>query len=473
MKSKLWAFVFSVFAISVFADSNEDLFAACKQGDLDKVKKAINNGADVNAIDAEGHSPIGHSFFWPEIVGHLLDKGANPTGSVVMLNSCTFYCEETFKLLCSRGVDPQKPIKVGGVTSDVFNKMAEAEKAKGKDADKAKIKYYEKLAKSVAKASPASYTVYPFFAAIGSCNKVIIDQLVSSKVNFGFVAEDGLNAIGKYVMSVRTAEVFISYIASTATALETRGYKVPEWYRAIDKGKYYTPAEVLNILVSQGCNLKSKVKTAQGEKSALIAALGYKGNSGTDHESIIALIKGGADVNEEDEKWGASINLAIRKGNSVIVKALIAAGANVNVESKEYDENAGQYSKGFTPLSVAAMMDKTPLIKLLLEAGAKPSEGVHGFSGNIKTGCATSVKNKTAIFFAIENGNLEMVKTLVESTTFNWAEKKYETKQLTLSNTHNATKITSCYDEGEYTPVQFAKVVKAKEIQEYLKSKGL
>ncbi|HRD37825.1 MAG TPA: hypothetical protein PLC65_04270, partial [Bacteroidia bacterium] len=196
-----------------------------------------------------------------------------------MLNSCTFYCEETFKLLCSRGVDPQKPIKVGGVTSDVFNKMAEAEKAKGKDADKAKIKYYEKLAKSVAKASPASYTVYPFFAAIGSCNKVIIDQLVSSKVNFGFVAEDGLNAIGKYVMSVRTAEVFISYIASTATALETRGYKVPEWYRAIDKGKYYTPAEVLNILVSQGCNLKSKVKTAQGEKSALIAALGYKGNS--------------------------------------------------------------------------------------------------------------------------------------------------------------------------------------------------
>ncbi|HRD37826.1 MAG TPA: hypothetical protein PLC65_04275, partial [Bacteroidia bacterium] len=68
MKSKLWAFVFSVFAISVFADSNEDLFAACKQGDLDKVKKAINNGADVNAIDAEGHSPIGHSFFWPEIV---------------------------------------------------------------------------------------------------------------------------------------------------------------------------------------------------------------------------------------------------------------------------------------------------------------------------------------------------------------------------------------------------------------------
>lgn len=93
--------------------------------------------------------------------------------------------------------------------------------------------------------------------------------------------------------------------------------------------------------------------------------------------------------------------------------------------------------------------------------------------GNIKTGCATSVKNKTAIFFAIENGNLEIVKTLVESTAFNWAEKKYETKQLTLSNTHNTTKITSCYDEGEYTPAQFAKVVKAKRYKTILKSKGL
>lgn len=105
-------------------------------------------------------------------------------------------------------------------------------KRKGKDADKAKIKYYEKLAKSVAKATPASYTVYPFFAAIGSCNKVIIDQLVSRKVNFGFVGEDGLSAIGKYVMSVRTAEVFILY-SINPTALETRGYKVPEWYHLL------------------------------------------------------------------------------------------------------------------------------------------------------------------------------------------------------------------------------------------------
>lgn len=474
MKYKLLLIAtFSVFAFSAFADNNEDLFVSCKQGDLEKVKKLIASGADVNALDAEGHSPISHSFFWPEIVGYLLDKGANPAGSVVMLNSCTFYCEETFKLLCARGVDPQKSIKVGGVTSDVFNKMAEEEKAKGKDADKAKIKYYEKLAKSVAKATPASYTVYPFFAAIGSCNKAILDQLVTNKMNFGFVAEDGLSAIGKYVQSVRTPEVFISYIASTATALETRGYKVPDWYKAIDKNKFYTPAEVLDILVTQGCNISSKVKTALGDKSALIAALGYKGNSGTDHESIIALIKKGANVNEEDEKWGAPINLAIRKGNPAIVKALIAAGANVNIESKEYDENAGQYSKGFTPLCVAAMIDKPLLVKLLLESGAKPSEGVHGFSGNIKTGCATSVKNKTAIFFAIENGNLEMVKTLVEATSFNWAEKMYETKQLTLSNTHNSTKITSCYDEGVYSPTQFAKVVKAKEIQEYLKTKGL
>lgn len=75
---------------------------------------------------------------------------------------------------------------------------------------------------------------------------------------------------------------------------------------SIDKTKYYTPTEVLNILVAQGCNVKSKVKTAHGEKSALLASLGYKGNSGTDHESIIALVKSGVDVNEEGLEVGST-----------------------------------------------------------------------------------------------------------------------------------------------------------------------
>lgn len=474
MKNKVLLFVaLSLFSIKVFSDSNEDLFEACKQGNLEKVKKALSKGADVNAVDAEGHTPIGHSFFWPEIVGHLLDNGADASISVVMLNSCTFYCEETFKVLMAKGVDPQKSIKVGGGKVTVFNKLLDDEKAKGEGADKEKIKYYEKMIKSAGKNIPTTFTVYPFFAAIGSANKVIIDELVKNKVNFKFVGEDGLSSIGKFVQSVRTADVYMSYIASTATALESRGYKVPDWFRNIDQSKYYTPAEVLNILSEQGADLNQKVKTAHGEKSPLLAAIGYKGNSGSDPNAIIALIKKGANANEEDDKWGAVINLAIRKGNLSIVKALVESGANVNIESKEYDDKAGQYSKGFTPLTIAAMVDKLDIVKYLLDSGAKPAEGVHGFSGNIKTGCATDVKNKTAIFFAIENGNFEMVKTLVESTTFNWGEKKYETKQLTLSNTHNTTKVTSCFNDGSYTPSQYAKEVGAKNILEYLKSKNL
>jgi len=474
MKNKiLLLMVLSVISIKLFSDSNEDLFNACKQGDFEKVKKALSKGADVNAVDAEGHTPIGHSFFWPEIVGHLIDNGANPSVSVVMLNSCTFYCEETFKVLMAKGVNPQKSIVVGGGKATVFNKLLDDEKAKGDAADKEKIKYYEKLIKSAGKNTPTSFTVYPFFAAIGSGNKVIVDELVKNKTNFKFIGEDGISAIGKYVQSVRTAEVYMSYIANTATALESRGYKVPDWFKKIDQSKYYTPTEVLNILSEQGVDINQKVKTAHGEKSPLLAAMGYKGNSGSDPNAIIALIKKGANVNEEDDKWGAVINLGVRKGNLSIVKALVEAGANVNIESKEFDDKAGQYSKGFTPLTIAAMVDKLDIVKFLLESGAKPAEGVYGFSGNIKTGCATDVKNKTAIFFAIENGNLEMVKTFVESTSFNWEDKKYETKQLTLSNTHNNTKVTTCFNDGSYTPSQYAKEVGAKEILNYLKSKNL
>lgn len=119
---------------------------------------------------------------------------------------------------------------------------------------------------------------------------------------------------------------------------------------------------------------------------------------------------------------GSCCQLGIRKGNvSIDRKALVENGANVNIQIQRVRSD----SKGFTPLTIAAMVDKLDIVKYLLASGLS-REGVYGFSVNIKTGCATDVKNKTAIFFATSNKmEIEMVKTLVEST-FNWGEKTYK-----------------------------------------------
>lgn len=51
----------------------------------------------------------------------------------------------------------------------------------------------------------------------------------------------------------------------------------------LTKSKDYTPAEVLNILSEQGVDIHQKVKNSTWRnKSPLLAAMGYKGNSGSD-----------------------------------------------------------------------------------------------------------------------------------------------------------------------------------------------
>ena len=225
-----------------------------------------------------------------------------------------------------------------------------------------------------------------------------------------------------------------------------------------------------------GCDVNGIIKTTFGVKSPLMTAMGYQGISASDPDAIIALIKAGANINEVDEKWGSIINLGVRKGNLAILKAIVEAGADVNIETKEYDQNAMQYVKGFTPLTIAAMLDKLEIVTYLLPK-SKPSEGVFGFSFNIKTSCVTTVKNKTAIFYAIENNNLEMVKALVENSTFNWAGKKFTSDQMKQSSTSNygtyTITTTKCFNDGEYTPSKYAKEAGLKEIQEYLKTKNL
>ena len=52
----------------------QDLYAACKVGDVAKVTAAISAGADVNHIES-GQTPLVYAYFWPEVTKLLLNKG--------------------------------------------------------------------------------------------------------------------------------------------------------------------------------------------------------------------------------------------------------------------------------------------------------------------------------------------------------------------------------------------------------------
>lgn len=475
---KLFLVFFVIINLASFADNNEDLFSAIAKGDATKVKTLLDAGADANAVNKDGLTVLGASYFWPEISKMLLEKGADPNKgkSLPLILACQMSSSEVVKLLIAKGADVNKMVSTEFDAMASTRTLLEAEKAKGKAANKIMIDVYENMLKN---AKPVTINNSPLQAAIASGCKECFEALVAANVDMKSSFPNGDSYLDIYITSARGPSILANW-AVGVKAFENYGATVPDWYRNRTKESFSNLNDILVTLIQKGgLDIKAPSKSSTGfskGKSFLMIGLGYMGISASETDALIALVKNGADVNEKDEKWGTALNLAVRKGNLDLVKAMVEAGADVNVETKEYDEKAMQYVKGFTPLTLAAMIDKKEIVEFLLPK-SKPSEGVYGFSANIKTGCLTTVEGKTAIFFAIENNNLDMVKTLVENSTFNWSGKKFKVDQWKQKSSIDMGFVVQttikCLDDGKFSPLEYAKEYKYDTIVDYLKSKGV
>ena len=79
MKKILSILFLTFLCISIFADINDELIRSAKDGDIEKVKQLIVQGADVNAKDVSGKTALlwaawyGHT----EVVKLLIQAGAD------------------------------------------------------------------------------------------------------------------------------------------------------------------------------------------------------------------------------------------------------------------------------------------------------------------------------------------------------------------------------------------------------------
>ncbi len=452
---------------------NKTLFDACKQSNLEEVKKALEGGADIKKKDVNGNTALDGAYFSPEITKLLLDKGADPNaGSYpALIQAANCQSIEVVDLLLEKGADPNK---LGISTYDgtiAIKGMIKAEKAKGKKANKATLKIWEDMVKN---AKPVTVKARVLELVVQQTNCVYaLDKLIKAGADVNVLDDNGGTLLHRFAVFGMTQKMRKELCQKGAAAIANFGIKVPDWYSNLDEKRNGQPEEMLKLLLDAGLNLEAQSKTGHTPFQASLAA-GY----GSKKEVMLALINAGANVNVEHDKEGKAITLAAKTGLVEVVKAMVAKGADINAESREMDPNFGQFVNGFTPLTIAAMMDDLPMVKALIELGAKIKEGVHGVNFNWKTHCVQRVKNKNAIFFALERANTEMVNALLNSGfDFKKGVKINQLKQssyssVTVGQWKYTTKSESCLSDGTYKPSKYAKKLGLKELSKVLDKKG-
>ena len=111
--------------------------------------------------------------------------------------------------------------------------------------------------------------------------------------------------------------------------------------------------------------------------------------------AVERMLEAGLDVNCEDPPGFTPLMLAASRSYTDIVKLLISAGVNTNMES------TGFYSEGYTALMSAAKNAHKEIVELLISAGADV---------NVQNNYS-----RTALMMAEDNGHTEIVEILINA----------------------------------------------------------
>jgi ankyrin repeat protein len=248
--------------------------------------------------------------------------------------------------------------------------------------------------------------------------------------------------------------------AAGKSNMEAFGLKVPEWYSNLGDDRNGTPDEMLKLLLAKGLNINEKNKGSNGIPPSTPLEVSLGGGLLNKPEVTVALVNNGADVKVESEWYGPAIIQAAQLGSVDVLKAMLDKGANINATGKAFtDTDNGAQIKNHTPLTAAAMKNHTEAVKFLLDKGANTT----GISGSIISGsCPAKLSDKSAIYFAIENKNIDMIKYIAEHNGYNG-------KELSIS----AKKMTNCVGGGSYSPSEYAKALDLGDIKDYLKKQNM
>jgi ankyrin repeat protein len=453
-----------------FAGSNEDLIAACMQGDLDGVKKAVDAGADVNFVTPTGGTPLSSAVLWPEIEKLLLAKKADPNaGKQSALQVAASYGSmETVKLLLNAGADPNKGSEID--MGSAYEKMALAEEAKEKP-NKTLVKTFRNMADK-AKSSPA-YT-YPISSAVMMTNNAELIEMLLTKG-----AKPDKSATGSivvdYAAAGSSAEQRIARIKTMTESLEKAGMKVPDWYKNPELAKMSSPDAIMKAILKSGINING----ANPHLIPFLFCIQRDGALKADEDVVMAFLTNGAKFDMEESNHGRFITPILRAaalGYNKVLGYMLDHGADQNAKYKLKIDATGEDMDDVTPLMYAALNGNLETVQYLIQRGANFKTEAHGLLVDKIARCRNNVKNKNVIYWAIESGNPDLVKYLWEETKYDWNNHRLDFQPIIDVKTSNNVTTTTAYAvcHNGFTgqgPSQWAAEKGFKDIEIYIKSK--
>jgi ankyrin repeat protein len=491
-------FVFCISFSNLFAGAQEDLFAACKQMDFEGVKAAVEDGADVNAEDASGNIALNYAFFSPEITQYLLEKESDPNGGKypALINACNNYSVKVAEMLLKAGADPNKRGIVD--PSDIYKALITAEEAK----DEPNQALIDAWSGAIGTQPTSEVTALQQTVQGSNCVpglKLLVEHGV--KIDIG-----GAGNIYHIIASFSNSpQMRKQRFTQGAPMMANFGYKVPDWYSNIPDEVNGSAAEMLDLLA--GISIEGINTPDANGFTPLVLALKGLNSVPSDDDTKLSIAKGlvkyGADpkltcvwdYGDGETTW-IPICTAAEYGDVELITTMLEKGADINsttvtsnlsMMAKEAAVDASWGGEGYTPLVISTMFGNTTVASYLVDQGANLEIGTEGYAFVQMTNkdidnyirCFATVENKTPIYWAVEQDDLELVKKIADKIAgSDHPEFEYEviagaSPDQTEGGSFGKSYMCPTGEDYEFSPSGYAMKAGNAAAMEYLKKLGM
>jgi ankyrin repeat protein len=360
-------------ALSAQSSRDTRLLNAAARGDAPSVSTLLGQGANPNAVDLGGLTPLHHA----AKVGHapilqaLLKAGAktetrDPNGFTALAIAASLGHAAAVQALAQAGADPNAATR-SGATPMMFAAL---------NGHTAAVTALLKAKANLHAQSPAGINALMMAANAGQTHAAA--QLVHAGADL-----NARDASGRTALMLAAAKGH----SDTVRTLLSAGADLNLANKWGDTALTWAATEGRTAVVQTLLAAKANV-AARNEQGATALLLAARGGF---LEMIRPLLNAGAQVNETDANQRTALMFASFNGRNDVVAALLDAGADPNLQD----------NKGQTALMHAATQGHAPVLQALLQAGANPN--------------ARTNTQSTALMSAAYWGRREAVQVLLEA----------------------------------------------------------